>query len=257
LRLSALVNRFVFTILCSVAVPDSICWAHSTNTVQVEPSASLPVLVFQTGGQAVQDRTRIPGSLAFLTPKPGRVAAFTPSDDTGKAEISVRGNSSYHYSKRVIGSNYRMRMATTERLRCLGCPQIRTGCSMRRSRIGHSRATSWATNYGRPRDVTLCVGILWRFLSLRIPASKSCKFQTWTALTPAFSPRRGKMARRSRPRHPSSLPEKFRVSSTPFQSRIPLLRRCISPMRTTACTATIIFPHPVASLQIVTMVGHR
>jgi len=60
----------------------------------------LPVLVFQTDGKAVQDRTRTPTTLTMLVPGTGGDGAFSVSDHNGGAELSARGNSSFYYEKK-------------------------------------------------------------------------------------------------------------------------------------------------------------
>jgi hypothetical protein len=109
-------------VLCAALLPAAVYSAHITNTVQVESSASLPVLVFKTGGQAIQDRTRIPGYLTILTPNAGRAGAFTPSDDNGKAELSVRGNSSFYYPKKSYRVELQDENARDRKASLLGMP---------------------------------------------------------------------------------------------------------------------------------------
>lgn len=49
------------------------CGGAILSAEELKPieSGTLPVLVFQTDGKAVQDRTRVPASLTVLIPKEG------------------------------------------------------------------------------------------------------------------------------------------------------------------------------------------
>ena len=77
-----------------------VCSACATDAIQVEPLAFLPVLIFQTGGQAVQDRTRTRGSMLVFFAASDDARRLEPAEYGGNAELSVRGNSSFHFAKK-------------------------------------------------------------------------------------------------------------------------------------------------------------
>jgi len=108
-RLGALYDGFLFLLnrrfqllklLCAVFLPSGGLSAQSPDSRESEPSLALPVLIFHTEGQPVLDRIRTPTHLTVLTPSPERAGGFVSEDLTGKAELSVRGNSSYYYPKK-------------------------------------------------------------------------------------------------------------------------------------------------------------
>lgn len=72
----------------------------SAEGVEPHESGALPVLVFQTEGKPVQDRTRVPASLTVLLPEDGGSRFSVDETGSGPAELSVRGNSSYNYLKK-------------------------------------------------------------------------------------------------------------------------------------------------------------
>ena len=53
-------------------------------------SGALPVLVFQTDGKAIQDRTRVPASLTVLLPEKGGSQFSIDETASGPAELSGR-----------------------------------------------------------------------------------------------------------------------------------------------------------------------
>lgn len=72
----------------------------SAEGVELHESGALTVLVFQTDGKAVQDRTRVRASLTVLLPEDGGSRFSIDEMGSGPAELSVRGNSSYNYPKK-------------------------------------------------------------------------------------------------------------------------------------------------------------
>src|SRR6058998_2632753 len=63
-------------------------------------SLPLAILVFRTDGQRVVDRTRIRASLEVVSWTQAFEAEVAPCEYRGRAELSVRGNSSYYYPKK-------------------------------------------------------------------------------------------------------------------------------------------------------------
>ena len=86
--------------VCAALLSSEELSAQITNSLESEFSSGLPILIFQTQGQPVLDRTRTPGLLTVLTPSKEQASAFVPADSSGKAEFSVRGNTSYYFSKK-------------------------------------------------------------------------------------------------------------------------------------------------------------
>lgn len=80
--------------------------AADTNIVG---TGALPVLVFQTDGKAVQDRSRVPASLTVLLPEDGGSKFSIDETGSGPAELSVRGNSSFDFPKK----SYRLELQDT------------------------------------------------------------------------------------------------------------------------------------------------
>lgn len=133
--LSIVLRHFLF-------VYSAVCSAQ-TNAARTDAFMALPVLVFQTSGQAVQERTRVPGSLTLLTPNLEQEAAFTLSSSSGKAELSVRGNSSFYYPKK----SYRLELQTAQ------------GKDRKVSLLGMPADSDWVL-YGSATDRTFVRNVL-------------------------------------------------------------------------------------------------
>jgi len=87
-----------------------------------ESSSALPILVFQTDNKTVQDRTRTPVTLTVLVPRlKGSNASFLTNGNC-KAELSVRGNTSYYFSKKGYRLELQDETGHDQKVPLLGLP---------------------------------------------------------------------------------------------------------------------------------------
>ena len=115
-RLCCKMFRYVVFICLAVGTP------RSSLAAQVNPSSALPVFIFQTAGQAVHDRTRVSGFLTILDSDLAAPGGFTPSDASGRAELSARGNSSFYYAKKSYRLELQSEQGRDRKAPLLGMP---------------------------------------------------------------------------------------------------------------------------------------
>jgi len=96
--------------------------AAGVNSATAEPRSALPILIFQTQGQTILDRTRTPGTLTIFSQREDPLDGLVAAEDSGKAELSVRGNSSFFLPKKSYRLELQDKNGNDRKASLLGLP---------------------------------------------------------------------------------------------------------------------------------------
>src|SRR5439155_24778399 len=89
--------RRTYALLCFVSADAAAQGGSPDGLLRL---SALPIVVLQTDGQPVVDRTRIPARLDVVSDPQSSGTTGGQGAYHGRAELSVRGNTSYYFQKK-------------------------------------------------------------------------------------------------------------------------------------------------------------